>query len=58
MAEQEKRQGKPSYAERLAMALQSMKGTPLPTDFDELDSPMTEDIMEKLHGQRKTPKEN
>lgn len=54
MAEQEKL----SYAERLAQAMQSMKGKPLPMDFDELDSPMTAEIMEKLHGKHKTPIEN
>jgi hypothetical protein len=43
----------PSYAERLAKALESMKGTPLPTDFDELDTQMTDEIWLKLHPHRK-----
>lgn len=58
MAEQEKKQEALSYAERLAQVMQSMKGKPLPTDFDELDSPMTQEIMEKLHRKHKTPKES
>ena len=58
MAEQEKKQEALSYAERLAQVMQSMKGKALPTDFDELDSPMTEEIMEKLHRKHKTPKES
>ena len=45
-------------AEHLAQAMRSMKGKPLPTDFDELDSQMTEEITEKLHRKRKTPKES
>lgn len=49
MAEREKKQEELSYAERLAAAMQSMKGKPLPTDFDELDSQMTEELVEKLH---------
>ena len=49
MAEQEKKQEALSYAERLAQVMQSMKGKPLPTDFDELDSPMTEELVNKLH---------
>ena len=58
MAAQGKKQEKSSCAEQLAQVMQSMKGKPLPTDFDELDSPMTEEIMEKLHRKHKTPKES
>ena len=58
MAEQEKKQEKSSYAERLAMAMQSMKGKPLPTDFDELDTPLRADILEKLHSKHGKPKES
>ena len=57
MAE-EKKQEQNSYAEQIAKALQSMKGKPLPTDFDELDTPLRADIVEKLHGKHKTPKES
>lgn len=48
MAE-EMKNGQPSYKERLAMAIQSMKGKPLPTDFDEFDTPLRADIVNKLH---------
>lgn len=58
MEEQEKKQGKLSYAERMAMALQSMKGKPLPTDFDEWETPLRADILEKLHERREKPGEN
>lgn len=34
MAEQEKKQEQLSYKERLAQAMQSMKGKPLPTDTE------------------------
>lgn len=58
MAEQEKKQGQLSYAERLAMALQSMKGKPLPTDFDEWETPLRADILEKLHKKHDGPSES
>lgn len=56
MDEQEKKQEKLSYAERLAAAMQSLKGTPLPTDFNEFDTPLRADIVEKLHQQLKHEK--
>ncbi len=49
MAEQEKNQEKTSYAERLAAAIQSLKGQPSPADFDELDTPLSAELVEELH---------
>ena len=48
MAEnEEKRQEKLSHAEQLAKALQSLKGKPLPSDFDELENGGFKDIFKK-----------
>ena len=48
MAEnEEKRQEKLSHAEQLAKALQSLKGKPLPSDFDELEYGGFKDIFKK-----------
>ena len=58
MAEQEKKQEQLSYKERLAQAMQSMKGKPLPTDFDELDTPLRAEIVDELHRRLKKHKEN
>ena len=49
MAVQEKKQEPTSYAERLAAAIQSLKGEPLPADLDELETPLRADIVEELH---------
>lgn len=49
MEENGQRLEKLSYAERLAAAMQSMKGTPLPADFDELDTPLRAEIVDELH---------
>ncbi len=49
MAEQEEKPEEISYAERLAKAMESLKGQPLPADFDEFDTPLRADIVEEIH---------
>lgn len=44
MAEEEKKQGETSYAERLAKALQSMKGKPLPAHTDDFECCLTDKL--------------
>ena len=49
MAEEEKKQDETSYAERLAKALQSMKGKPLePTDTDGLIGNLPEKMPDRF----------
>ena len=48
MAEQEKKQEQISYKERLARAIQSMKGKPLPTDTEMFKGDMPKGILDKL----------
>ncbi len=58
MAAQGKKQEKSSCAEQLAQVMQSMKGKPLPADFDELETPLRADILEELHRKLKKLGEN
>ena len=61
MAEQEKKVVKistPEGAKTLAEALQSLRGQPLPTDFDEWETPLRADIVEKLHQKLEKHSEN
>ena len=47
-----------TYAERLAKAVQSWNGKPLPTDCDVFDTPITMEIMEEFRKMRDQYKEN
>lgn len=48
MAEQKKKQEKISYAERLAAAMQSLKGTKLPTDTDPFKGNLPEKMPDRF----------
>ena len=47
--EQERKQKKNFSTEQVAKVWESMKGKPLPADFDELDTPLRADIIEQLN---------
>ena len=47
--EQEKKQKKRLSREQVAKVWESMKGKPLPVDFDEWETPLRADIVEALH---------
>ena len=48
MAEQEKKQRKNLSREQIEMNWEFMKKVPFPTDFDELETPLSKELTERL----------